>query len=209
MTTAAHGFRHPAPDDMRPAYSTLDVARRLGVSVQSVQRWVDLGRLRAWKTPGGHRRIDAGDAENLFREFAMHPARPQPSRDAGPVRVVSVLVVDDDPVHRELAIALLQDALPNAAVTGAASGFEALIAVGQQAFDLLVTDVVMPNMNGFEMLRHLAASGRQRPRWLLATSSRSLSELQGLGSLPADVCFFRKPWSVDALGDWLRPRFAA
>jgi CheY-like chemotaxis protein len=66
-----------------------------------------------------------------------------------------VLVVDNDPVHRELAAALLQIALPNAAVTGAACGFEALISIGQQDFDLVIADVVMSNMNGFKMLLFL------------------------------------------------------
>jgi CheY-like chemotaxis protein len=125
--------------------------------------------------------------------------------DPGPC----VLVVDNDPVHRELAAALLQIALPNAAVTGAACGFEALISIGQQDFDLVIADVVMSNMNGFKMLRHMAAFGPQRPRWQLATSSHRLAELRELGSLPADVGFLHKPWNVDDLLAWLGPRFAA
>ena len=50
-----------------PSYSTAHLARRLGVSVPTVQRWVDLGHLKAWKTVGGHRRIDAESAENFIR----------------------------------------------------------------------------------------------------------------------------------------------
>ena len=37
--------------------STVEVARRLGLAVRSVQTMVDRGELQAWKTPGGHRRI--------------------------------------------------------------------------------------------------------------------------------------------------------
>jgi excisionase family DNA binding protein len=51
----------------RKSYSTVEIARRLGVSIQTVQRWVDAGRLKAWKTLGGHRRIDADSAEALLR----------------------------------------------------------------------------------------------------------------------------------------------
>jgi len=40
-------------------FSTFQVASRLGVSVCTVQNWVERGLLKAWKTPGGHRRIDA------------------------------------------------------------------------------------------------------------------------------------------------------
>jgi CheY-like chemotaxis protein len=86
-----------------------------------------------------------------------------------------VLVVENFPVHRELAAALQQIAPPNVAVTGKAVGFDTLIAVGQQNFDLVIANVVMSNMNGFEMLRHMAACGPQRSRWQLATFSHSLA----------------------------------
>ena len=54
--------------DEAQSYSTADIAKRLGISPQTVQRWVDSGRLKAWKTPGGHRRIDARSAELLFAQ---------------------------------------------------------------------------------------------------------------------------------------------
>jgi len=55
------------PPGQRPSsYSTAHVAKQLGISVPTVQRWVDAGQRKAWKTPGGHRRIDADSAERLF-----------------------------------------------------------------------------------------------------------------------------------------------
>lgn len=52
-------------------YSTVEIARRLGVSIQTVQRWVDTGKLKAWKTLGGHRRIDAESAEALLKKAGV------------------------------------------------------------------------------------------------------------------------------------------
>ena len=57
--------------------STLEVARRLGMAVRSVQLMVDRGELKAWKTPGGHRRIDRASVEqwqNNSRDRAQAPS---------------------------------------------------------------------------------------------------------------------------------------
>lgn len=45
----------PSPED--PALTTADAARLLGVSVSTTQKWLELGTLPSWKTPGGHRRV--------------------------------------------------------------------------------------------------------------------------------------------------------
>jgi excisionase family DNA binding protein len=184
-------------------YSTAEVARRLGVSVQTIQRWVDVGRLRAWKTLGGHRRIDAVDANALFREYVG--VRDQPAPEVANRRL-SVLVVDDSELDRAVAVALVQEALPGAEVTAAASGFEALLAVGRHKFDALVTDIGMPHMNGFEMLRHLVLEVPNCPRFLLATSAHSASDLAAMGMLPEEVTLIRKPLAENGFGAWLASR---
>ncbi len=189
---------------MEPTYSTMEVARRLGVSVQTVQRWVDIGRLRAWRTLGGHRRIDAEDANALFREFAedrAEVAAPEPDRRP------RVLVVDDNDLDRELAVAEVRAILPQANVTVASSGFEALLAMGEQQFDALITDLAMPHMDGFEMLRHLSLDGSRRPRFLLATSNHSADELKKMGTLPPEVTLMPKPLGPNGLEAWLAERF--
>lgn len=197
---SAMNFRSSADVEPGTTYSTLQVARRLGVSVQTVQRWVDTGRLRAWKTPGGHRRIHADDALTLYREFALGGQLPEPGPLAEPP---SLLVVDDNPVAREFTVAQVQIALPLATVSTASSGFEALLAAGRHNFDALITDIFMPHMNGFEMLRHLALDKPHRPRFMLAISSHSAEELRALGSLPPEVEFLPKPLDLHALTEWL------
>jgi excisionase family DNA binding protein len=55
--TSAHPAPSIAPDPPAEDCTTIEVARRLGLAVRSVQLMVDRGDLQAWKTPGGHRRI--------------------------------------------------------------------------------------------------------------------------------------------------------
>src|SRR5688572_18909469 len=112
-------------NDTPRSYSTKEVASRLGVSLQTVQRWVDAGRLKAWKTLGGHRRIDAQSAELLFAEHELVMGE-VPSEGSTPA-AQNVVIVDDDPLDRELLVALVQMALPHAQLFVARNGFQGLV----------------------------------------------------------------------------------
>lgn len=59
---------------MSDTYSTLEVARMLGMAVRSVQLMVDRGELTAWKTPGGHRRILRESVERWRAARGLGPA---------------------------------------------------------------------------------------------------------------------------------------
>ena len=185
-----------------PTYSTSEVAKRLGISTQTVQRWVDSGQLKAWKTLGGHRRIEAEGVELLFRlhGVAVPDAHaPKAPNGAGQAeQALSVLIVDDNPDDRDILAHLLADALPNATVAAATNGFHGLIAIGRMAPDIVITDVLMPHMNGFEMIRQLLNGNAIRPRVILAVSSNSLAELAPRGNLPDGVVFMQKPLDPDA-----------
>lgn len=179
------------PTEFR-SYTTIEVARRLGVSLQTVQRWVDSGRLKAWKTLGGHRRIEAESAEALFRtQAAAGPEANEPAPVvAGGTRV---LVVDDDPLDLELMVTMVRQILPDAAIDTATDGFQALLGVGKAPPDVLITDINMPHMDGFEMIRSLAEIAFQAPSAIVAVSSLSPSDLAARGRLLPGVHFLSKP----------------
>jgi excisionase family DNA binding protein len=185
----------------RPAYTTIEIARRLGVSLQTVQRWVDAGQVESWKTPGGHRRIDAASAERLFAEQGLTSA----GTDAGaPTAAESVLIVDDNPIDRELLVDLVRGALPGSTIEQAENGFQGLLAVGRSAPTIVLTDIHMPHIDGFEMLRQLCANGPSRPRILVAVSAHAEADLAALGRLPAGVPYLRKPVDAERFSAILR-----
>jgi excisionase family DNA binding protein len=184
------------------SHSTATVARRLGVSIPTVQRWVDQGHLKAWKTVGGHRRIDAASVDLFIQRREPQDLAGSLIQDASIAPFV--LIVDDNPVDRELLVGLVEEALPAAAITAVGSGFECLIAVGQRTPDVLITDIMMPHMNGFEMLRHVATRCAVRPKVVIAVSGRSPEQFAELGELPDDVQFLAKPLNADVLIDLLR-----
>jgi len=178
-----------------PSYTTIEVAKRLGVSLQTVQRWVDAGHLKAWKTLGGHRRIEASGAELLFKaqQERIGPAPPVPLRPMAGAAAVPVVVVDDDPRDLALMVALVEKALPAARVETAVNGFQGLVVIGRVAPVIVVTDIHMPHMDGLEMLRNLMLDAATRPRLLLAVSAQPNVEAALGGPVPEGVVFVSKP----------------
>jgi two-component system sensor histidine kinase/response regulator len=83
------------------------------------------------------------------------PAAPTPAKTS---RTLRLLLVEDNPVNQKLAVRLLEK--QGYILVVAANGREALEAVERQAFDLVLMDVQMPEMDGFEATTLL----RQRER---------------------------------------------
>ena len=80
------------------------------------------------------------------------------------LRNASILVVEDDPAILDGLTALLQllGGDYQVAVRTAMNGEEGLAAMNQQAPDLIISDIIMPRMNGFEFLNAVRAN----PRWI-------------------------------------------
>ena len=101
-----------------------------------------------------------------------------------------VLVVDDDPDSRDLVHRLLSDC--GATVTAAASAAEALAATGNQQPDLLISDIGMPEIDGYQLLRSLRASSDVRfPAIALTAFARSEDRTRAL--LAGFVAHVSKP----------------
>lgn len=179
------------------SYSTQKVAERLGVSIQTVQRWVDAGHLRAWKTLGGHRRIDADSAEQPFKVKTS-------ARGASGAEALRVLVVDDNTDDGDILAHLVTQAVPDAQLTLADNGFGGLVSIGQWQPHVLITALVMPHMDGLEMLRHLTRISGVAPRHIVAVTSHSADDLARRGPLPAGVALLTKPIARQAFIDWLQ-----
>ncbi len=69
-----------------------------------------------------------------------------------------VLVVDDNPVSRELVREVLES--PDLEVLEAANGREALLVISQALPDLVLLDIRMPELNGFDVLREIRQDSR-------------------------------------------------
>jgi CheY-like chemotaxis protein len=107
----------------------------------------------------------------------------------------TVLLVEDEPMVLRLGRAVLERG--GYAVIAAGTPDEAIALANSHAgdIDLLITDVVMPEMHGRELAAHLA---KARPRLrTLFVSGYPASTLTGNGALAPDAAFLQKPFSVD------------
>ena len=138
-----------ASDPRRPAGGENDwltlgqAAKFLGVAQSTIRKWSDVGRVPAFYTPGGHRRYKRGDLE----AFLERSGPGQPAR--GPL----VLLVDDDPQVREVVRINLE--MEGYAVREAGNAEEGLALVDEERPDLILLDVLMPQVDGWEMLRQV------------------------------------------------------
>lgn len=196
-------------------YTTREVARILGVTVQTVQRWVDAGHLRAWRTAGGHRRLSIDSVDAFVRHSKMQldglpspaPSNAAPGAAVAPSgRAFSILVVDDDEGDREIAVQLIRSQRPDIEIIEADNGFSGLIQLGRRAFDAVLTDITMPHLDGLAMLRTVKEDPALGGIAIAAMSSYSKDEIMKRGGLPADVVFFPKPLKRDLIGSFLATR---
>jgi len=117
-----------------------------------------------------------------------------------PIRRVRILLVDDSLVTREMERRLLEDA--GFEVLPAGDAQEALSLLSERPFDLVVTDIEMPGMDGFELtlqMRSLEAFA-QLPIIVVSTRDRPEDRLRGL-KVGADAYLTKQSLDADELVD--------
>lgn len=178
--------------------TTREAAELLGISLRTAQLWVESGVLRAWKTLGGHRRILRSSVNQLLQERADATRSRVPATDGSDD--FRVLVVEDEPSLLRLYELTLAGWKPPVSVTLVSNGWEALMAIGQSKPDLLITDLRLPGMDGFRMLRVLKSDPAfTRKMDIIVVTGMERGDMEAFGGVPEGVAILQKPLSFDAL----------
>ncbi len=122
-------------------------AEYCSVTRMTMWRWVKAGKINTSVTPGGHHRILKEDLEAFFREKGMELIA---DKHFPPTKI---LIVDDDSLIQKSLTRLFS--IRGYETETASDGFEAGAKAMQFSPDLIILDLVMPRMDGFEACKFL------------------------------------------------------
>lgn len=178
---------------MNRIFTSHEVASLVQVSPSSVLKWIEQGKLRAFRTPGGHRRVACAELVDFLRAHHL----PVPRELEGDR--VRLLVIDDEATWLRALGAFLQRADSRVEVSLAESALDGLLKVGLNRPEVVLLDSYMPGMDGLEVCRRLKASEETAHIAVLAMSGRPSAELEKKFLEAGAAAFLPKPLQAAAV----------
>ena len=181
-------------------FTSREAAGLLGVAVSTVQLWTNNGLLRAWTTAGGHRRIARNSVKEILAD--RRKATNAHNRD----QQLSVVIVQDNAQQLRLHKKQFETLDLNAQVVAVKDGYEGLIKIGRILPDVIITDLMVPNINGFEMVRTLAEHSELEQTLIIVVCALTKDEIAQNGGLPEGVSLFTKPFPAKDVENLIRQK---
>ena len=179
-------------------YTTVEVAKLCNVTQRAVIYWIEQGRLSAYRTPGGHRRITEDDLKTFMDAYRIPVGD-----DSDPRRQRRILVVDDSAEFVDMIRRMIRLIDDRYEVATAGSGFDAGVMVCRWQPELIVLDVLLPEMDGYEVCRTLKSDDSTRGIIVVAISGSPDPEMRRrILACGADE-FVAKPLDAGALRELL------
>jgi excisionase family DNA binding protein len=178
-------------DRSKRPYTTGEIASLCHVTINAVKKWIASGKLNAYRTPGGHFRVDKGDFNSFISSYRL-----KIKQELFPEKK-KVLIIDDEPQ----VVEYLKDALRTGEkdyqyeIETAGDGYEALLKVGYFNPDLLILDIRMPRIDGFEVCRRLREDKKRNSLKILAVTGFGREDMERIIECGADGCL-SKPISL-------------
>lgn len=133
-------------NDNEENYVALGKAAKIyGVSRTTVLNWIKSEKVRAIKTPGNHYRVDLSEIVGLKNG----------SRTKEAVGKKKIMIVDDDEVSVQLLKEIIEDNFEDAELIYFHDGYSALLSIVKADPDIVLLDLNMPKMDGFEFARSI------------------------------------------------------
>jgi excisionase family DNA binding protein len=176
-------------------FTLYQASKYCGVSPKTISQWIDEGRIEAFRTVEGHRRIQRKDLFAFLRRQGipiLHSTEKDPD-------VKKILVIDDDKLIVETIVASLEEEPYPYEILSASDGFEAALQVNRFKPDLLILDIMMPDVNGHEVCKQIKENPETSGTKIIVLSAYLDDENhQKMRECGAEACF-SKPLPLRSL----------
>lgn len=186
--------------------TTREIAGMLNVSRVTVTRWIKTGQLKAFRlSEGGNYRILTDD----FLAFLKRMKAANYMLDTAPARTVRILVVDDSPQVVDAIRAFLEQANSDYHVVGTTSSFDAGCLVYSFKPDIVILDIVMPMLDGFQVCQRIKNDPATAHIKIIAITGYATKEnIEKIMNAGASVCL-AKPFDYNHLVEEIEKALAA
>jgi excisionase family DNA binding protein len=170
---------------MEDILTVFQASKYCNVSPKTIINWIEAGHIPAYKTVGGHRRIKKPDMEDFMKRQGM----PIPQDEMLSERK-RILIVDDDPIIVETLVQALEEEEYDYEIISASDGFEAGLQVNHFKPHLLILDIMMPDIKGFEVCRKIKTNQETKNTKIIVLSAYLDDEkFERMREYGADLCF--------------------
>ncbi len=177
---------------MKQYFTMSQAAKICAVDRSTMHRWVSSGKIKSYKTQGGHNRILPVDLKKWLDDnqlpFNINELRHDKAK---------ILIVDDDENVRNFLNLILKGIFID--IEFAADGFEAGKKLIQYQPDLMILDLFMPNMNGFEVCKTVKTDPATKKIKVLILSGHGTKENEEKAFSSGADAFLKKPSSRKAI----------
>ncbi|MEY8215532.1 MAG: response regulator [Colwellia sp.] len=159
----------------------------LGVSPITIRYWANEGRIKFITTQGGHRRFEQAEINRLLKREPIVKAKE------------TIVIVEDDQQYADLLVEFISVLYPQFDIKVAYSGFEAGSMIANVKPFLIFLDIVMPDIDGFAVCKHIRANNLTKNTPIIAMSG--LSEQESIDNiiLAGANEFLQKPIRLSVL----------
>jgi CheY-like chemotaxis protein len=169
------------------------------------------GRLRAWQTAGGHRRLDVEELRRLATELAVPSGKAPTAADSpdgltpqtqgllqhsGPLRVI---LVEDNSTSVTALAQVLERYGPRLSFSMCGDSAEALMRIAEDRPDLVITDLAVKPFDGFHLLKILKGSRHPSRTAVVVVTDMSDSDIRASGGLDPSVPVYHRPLHPERL----------
>ena len=170
---------------MEDILTVFKASKQCNVSPKTIINWVESGHITAYKTVGGHRRIKQSDLVAFMTKQGIPIPEDTPVEER-----IRILVVDDDPIIVETIVQSLEEDEHDYEVISASDGFEAGIQVNHFKPHLLILDIMMPDIKGYEVCKKIKNNEETKDIKIIVLSAYLDEEkFKKMKEHGADVCF--------------------